>query len=95
MQIKKTVGFIKTKFIFSNKLLSKFKNLKNKKSKNLIYINIRTTRKLIFLTFSAKKTFNHLQQIFIKALIFQYFDFKYYIQIEINLSSYIIGKILS
>lgn len=75
------------------KNLSKLKKLKNTKSK--IYINIKTIEKPIFLTFSAKEAFNFLKQAFFKALIFQYFDFKCYIWIEINISSYAISKIFS
>ena len=44
--------------------------LKNSKSRNLICIpNIKVTGKLILITLNAKKTFNYLRQIFIKALI--------------------------
>ena len=49
---------------------SKSNKLKNNKSKNLTYIlNIKITKKPIFLTFNIKKIFNYLQQAFIKALI--------------------------
>ena len=73
------------------------KNLsKNKKSKKLLYmLNIRVTEKPNFLTFDAKKAFNHLWLAFIKALIFQYFDFKSHIQIKTDVSSYAIGRMLS
>lgn len=40
------------------KNLSKFKKSQNKKSKNLMHI--KTVKKSIFLTFGAKKAFNHL-----------------------------------
>ena len=43
--------------IFKN--LSKSKKLKNKKSENLTYIKV--IEKPIFLTFNAKKIFNHLK----------------------------------
>ena len=43
---------------------------KNNKSKNLTYIsNIGAIRKSIFLTSNAKKIFNYLKQVFIKAPI--------------------------
>ena len=57
--------------------------------------NIRATKKPTFLTFDAKKVFNYLQLVFIKALIFQYFDLQSYIYIEIDASGYIIGAVLS
>ena len=41
--------------------------------------NIKATKKLIFLTTDAKKTFNYLRQIFIKALIFRYFNLENHI----------------
>lgn len=47
----------------------KFKKSKNKKSKIIIYIKMEDTKKLIFPTSNAKKIFNPLQQMFIKALI--------------------------
>ena len=59
---------------------SKFKNSKFEKS---TYIpNIRAIGKPIFLTPDTKKSFNHLRQAFIKALILQHFDLEYYIWIE-------------
>ena len=50
----------------------KFINLsKNNKSRNLTYMpNIRAIKKRIFLIPNAKKIFNYLQLMFIKALIF-------------------------
>ena len=48
---------------------------KNNKSKKLTYLpNIGATKKSNFITPNTKKTFNHLQLAFIKALILQYFD---------------------
>lgn len=52
------------------KNLFKAKSLKNTKSEITTYINIKTIRELMFLTFGTKKTFNYLQQTFIKASIF-------------------------
>ena len=57
--------------------------------------NIRAIKKSIFLIFNAKKTFNHLKQVFIKAPIFQYFDLESYIQNKTNVSDYIIDRVLS
>ena len=41
--------------------------------------NIGATKKLIFIISNAKKAINYLKQAFIKALILQHFDLKYYI----------------
>lgn len=51
----------------TGKNLSNSKNSKNKKFKNLTYIG--GTKKSMFLTPNAKKTFNYLRQKFIKASI--------------------------
>ena len=48
-----------------------------------------------FITANTKKAFNYLRLAFIKALIFQYFELESYIRIKINISSYVIGKVLS
>lgn len=50
--------------------LFKSKKLKNNKSKILIYINIRATKKPTFLIPNTKKAFTQLGQAFIKAPIF-------------------------
>ena len=69
---------------------------KNKKSKKLTCIsNIGAIKKSNFLTLDAKKAFNHLRLAFIKALILQHFDLESYIQIETDVSSYAIGRVLS
>lgn len=49
---------------------------------------------LSFLTFKARLAFIKWKQLFIKALIFYYFDLKQYIRIEIDISSYAISRIL-
>ena len=49
----------------------------------------------MFFTFKAKKNFIKLKQVFVKALIFNYFDFDHNISIEIDTSSYIISGIFS
>ena len=48
-----------------------------------------------YLTFGAKKSFNFLRHAFIQASILQHFDLERYIQIETNVSGYVIGRILS
>ena len=57
--------------------LSKPKN--NKFEKLTRVLNIRAIGKPIFLTSNAKKTFNYLKQVFIKAPILQYFNFQCHI----------------
>ena len=59
----------------SEKLVKSKKLLKNR---NLFKFYIKKIRS-IFLIFDAKTIFNHLWLAFIKALIFQYFNWKYYI----------------
>ena len=48
-----------------------------------------------FLTSKAKLTFLQLRQAFTKILILYHFDREHYIQIETDVSSYVIGRILS
>ena len=65
-------------------------------TKNLTCVpNIRAIKKLILLTYNAKKIFYYLRQVFIKAPIFQHFDLKSYIWIETDALSYAMNKILS
>ena len=53
---------------------------KNNESRNLTYIpNIKPIEKPIFLTPKAKKAFNYLQLMFIKASILQNLDLKSHI----------------
>ena len=49
----------------------------------------------IFLTLKAKLAFSWLRQAFTEALILHYFDPEHYIQIQTNVSDYVIGGILS
>ena len=44
---------------------------------------------------NARKVFTKFKQAFVEVLIFNYFDLKCHIQIEMNILSYIISKILS
>ena len=69
-------------------------SLKVKNAKCGIQTYIKVTRKPIFLTPGAKEIFNQLRQVFIKALILQYFDPKCYIWIEINISGYTMRRVL-
>ena len=57
--------------------------------------NIRAIEVPTFLTLNAKKIFNHLLQMFIKAQILQYFDPKCHIWIKPNALGYNIAEILS
>ena len=58
-------------------------------------LNIRAREKFTFQIPNIKKTFNYLWLIFIKALIFQHFDLKSHIRIEIYTLCYAIGRVLS
>lgn len=64
--------------------------------RNLIRIpNIGVIKESILIISNAKEVFNCLRQVFIKTLIFQYFDLKSHIQIKTNVSSSIIHRIFS
>lgn len=63
-------GLVFNFFCYYYKFLFKAKILKNAKSEILTYFsNIKNIKKLIFLTFGAKKIFNCYKQAFVKALI--------------------------
>lgn len=73
-------------------------------AKSKIFINlpkfqnvntINNIENIKFQIFKTRIAFIKLRQVFIKVLIFWYFNPKYYIQIEINTLSYVINKILS
>lgn len=66
--------------------------MKNKQSRNSSLV---ATKKLQFLTFSAKKAFHRLRQAFIKAPILQHFDPKSYIWIKTNTLGYAIVGVLN
>lgn len=51
--------------------------------------------KIDFLFFKAKKTFMYLEKFFIKAMILEYFDLKYYIYIKTNILRYVISKVFN
>ena len=68
------------------KKLSKSGNLPNFDAKE---------NKPSFLTSDAKMAFNHLRLTFTKTSILWHFDSEYYIRIEINVSGYAIGDVLS
>ena len=48
-----------------------------------------------YLTFNAKKVFNHLLHAFTKVSILQHFNLERHILIEINASGYAIGEVLN
>ena len=63
------------------------------KSKNLF-----KSKKMVesdFLTLRARLAFIKLRQAFVKAPIFQRFDLKCHIRIEMDKSSYAIGRVFS
>lgn len=74
------------------------KNLTKSKSRNLKdgqLGNSNVIEKFKFLISKIRKAFNHLKQVFIKVLILQYFDPKYHIRIETNISDYTIEEVLN
>ena len=71
------------------------KNVQNSsKSKNLAKSK-KTVRCSDFLTLGAKLAFTELRQAFLKALILHHFNPERYIRIEIDVSGYAIGRVLS
>ena len=74
--------------------LRKSKSEQLSKSRNLSHFCVIKTG-LNFLTFDAREAFYYLWLAFTKAIIFCYFDLKYYIQIETDVSAYAISKMLS
>ena len=73
---------------FEKKDQKMLKSKKLHKSKKMV-------RSLNFFTPRARLAFTKLGQIFIKALILQHFDPKRHISIEMDISGYAIGEILS
>ena len=59
----------------------------------LIFKNLNRAKD--YLTPKAWLAFTQFKKAFTKALIFRQFDLEYHIQIETNVSSYAIGKVLS
>lgn len=55
---------------------------------------IKKTEELSFITSNARLTFTQSRQTLTKALIFQYFDPKHYIQAKIDVLRYNIGIVL-
>ena len=71
---------------------------KSKKSKNAnseMQTHIGAMGEPIFLTLGAKEVFNHLRQVFTKALILRHFELECHIRIETDALGYAIGRILS
>lgn len=71
----------------NNKINDKIADLSNSIQK--------TSSGVCFLTFKTSLAFTQLRKVFTKASIFYYFNLKRYIQIEIHVLSYAIGKVLS
>ena len=68
------------------------KNWNPSKSKNLFKSK---KIELDFLTSGARMAFTKLRQVFIKILILYHFDLERYILIEMDISGYAIGRVLS
>lgn len=73
----------------------KIEKLAKSKKSNFTKVKVNRALKTDFFTLKARVIFIQLRKAFIKALIFCYFDQKYYILIETNILSYIIDKIFS
>ena len=57
--------------------------------------SVKAARVSDYLIPDAKKNFNHLRYAFIQAPLFQHFDPEWHIQIETDVLSYTIGRVLS
>ena len=69
-----------------------------RKFKNCLSLKICKSKKTVgsdFLTPGAKLAFTELRQAFVKAAILHHFDLKRHIQIEMDVSGYAIGGVLS
>ena len=75
--------------------LAKSKKSKLTKPKNSDISNLKANSRTDFLISGAKKAFIYLQKTFIEVLIFIYFDPERHIWIEIDVSGYAIGGVLS
>lgn len=76
------------KYVTNGKSNNRIANLSNS-------TKVKKSFEISFFTFEISLTFTLLKKTFIKAPILYYLDLKYYIRIKTNVSSYIIGKILS
>ena len=72
-----------------------FKFKKSKNTKFGIQKHIGATGKPTFLTSGARKAFNQLRQVIIKAPILQHFDPECHIRIDIDALGYVIRRVLS
>ena len=71
------------------------KTVRNLSKKSTFIPNIGAIREPNFLTPIAKKIFNHLRLVFIKALILRHFNPESYIRIKTDVSDHAIGGVLS
>ena len=73
------------------------KGQKTFKSRNLFrkLSKSKTITRLNFLTPEARLVFTKLRQVFVKALIFHYFDPERHIRVETDVSGYTIGEVLN
>ena len=85
-KIHKAKNYLSLKNWLSQKKISKIRNLSR--------INTNQA-KPIFLTYNTKVAMKNWWLAFIKAPILQHFNWKFYIQIEINISNFAIRKILN
>lgn len=83
----------KPKILTKNKYLAQLKKSALVKAKTLKFIKDNSFE-IDFFIAKAKNIFTHLWKTFIRALIFHYFDSEYYIQIEMDTFSFVIGRVL-
>ena len=66
-----------------------------KKGEGNIKKGFKAARGSDYLILAAKEAFNHLQNTFTQAPIFQHFDLDWQIQIQTNVSDYAISRVLN
>ena len=92
--VKSKLGKLESQKLAKSQKSSKLKSEKSKKPGNSPNFNA-TKARPNFLTPGIREAFNRLRLAFTKALILQYFNPKYHIQIKINALGYAIGGALS
>lgn len=81
--------------IYTDNSNNKDNNKINEKITNFSFNIKKRSSRISFFIFKTILAFIWLIEIFIKAFILYYFDWKYHIQIKINISSDIIDKVLN
>lgn len=92
---KMKIGRVKLAKAKKLKKLIKAKNFIKFKFKKIMLLSKVVFKAKFFLILEARLVFIQLKKAFTNTPIFHYFDLKYYIYIEINISGYTIGGVLS